>query len=177
VWSLTVDSEWPVHARLGATAGLTKIINRQAKTEIQIGVHLNTKGIGEMARPKRTSTESAILLVVDDDHEQRKFCGRCLSRNGFRVLEGDDGLEALLIAMSHGRPIDVLITDVELPSIRGTELGKVFKLIWPRTKVLYISGSSDAAIHSELELDGTLLSKPFSPEALVKSVGRMLSAR
>jgi two-component system cell cycle sensor histidine kinase/response regulator CckA len=130
-----------------------------------------------MIVPELTNTETATVLVVDDDHQLRSFCGKCLSRNGFRVLQGDDGLEALLIAASHGRPIDVLITDIELPRIRGTELAQAFKLLWPRTRVLYISGSSDAALHSELEASGSFLQKPFPPDTLIKTVGRMLSTR
>jgi DNA-binding NtrC family response regulator len=129
-----------------------------------------------MTVPKLTSTESATLLVVDDDHQLRKFCGKCLTQNGFKVLEGGDGLEALLIAMSHGRPVDVLITDLELPRLRGTELVRAFKLLWPGTRVLYMSGSSDATIQSELGAGKAFLTKPFPPEALVGSVCRILSS-
>ena len=117
--------------------------------------------------------EAATVLVIDDDQQLRRFCEKCLSRNGFSVLEGDDGLEALLIAASHGKPIDILITDIELPRIRGTELGRVFRLLWPHTKVLYLSGSCQA---SELGPDDILLSKPFPPEALDETVGKMLSS-
>ena len=126
---------------------------------------------------ERTKTETVTVLVVDGDSQVRKFCEDCLSRNGFSLLQSDDGLEAMLIAASHGTPIDILITEVELPRMRGTELGEVFKLLWPRTRVLYVSGSSGAPIYSELEPDGMFLPKPLTSEALVESVGRMLSAR
>jgi DNA-binding NtrC family response regulator len=129
-----------------------------------------------MRLPERAKTETVTVLVVDGDSHVRKFCEDCLSRNGFSVLQGDDGLEAVLIAASHRKPIDILITEVELPRMRGTELGEVFKLLWPRTRVLYVSGPSDASIYSELEPDAMFLPKPFAPEALVESVGKMLSA-
>jgi len=127
-----------------------------------------------MKRPEGANTETATVLLVDDDEQLRRFCEKSLSRNGFSVLVGDDGLDALVIAASHGGPIDILITDIELPRIRGTELGRVFKLLWPHTKVLYLSGSCPA---SELGPDDTLLSKPFPPEAFDRAVGEMLSAR
>jgi DNA-binding response OmpR family regulator len=130
-----------------------------------------------MKLPERANTEAATVLVVDDDQQLRGFCEKCLSRNGFRVLQGDDGLEALLIAASHGGSIDILITDIELPRIRGTELGQVFKLLWPHTRVLYVSGSSQASSHLDLESGGTFLPKPFPPEILVKTVGQILSSR
>jgi two-component system cell cycle sensor histidine kinase/response regulator CckA len=129
-----------------------------------------------MTMPEGAKSENATLLVVDDDHQLRTFCGKCLARNGFRVLEGDDGLEALVIAASHAGPIDVLITDLELPRIRGTELGQLFKALWPSIRVLYISGGSNSAVRAELGPDGAFLEKPFPPDTLVKTVGRLLEA-
>jgi two-component system, cell cycle sensor histidine kinase and response regulator CckA len=131
----------------------------------------------EMELPENTNPEAATVLVVDDDHQLLTFCGNCLSRHGFTVLQVDDGLQALLIAASHGRPIDILVTDIELPGIRGTELGDVFKLIWPHTKVLYMSGSLDRSVQLELRLHRNFLPKPFLPDALVKTVDRMLAGR
>jgi len=130
-----------------------------------------------MELPEHTNPETVTVLVVDDDHQLLTFCGKCLSRRGFRVLQVDDGLQALLIAASHVRPIDILVTDVELPRIRGTQLGDVFKLIWPHTKVLYMSGSLDGSVQSELRLDRNVLPKPSLPDALVKTVDRMLANR
>lgn len=128
-----------------------------------------------MKLPERAKTETATVLVVDDDCHVRQFCEECLSQKGFRVLQTDDGLEAVLIASTHGKPIDILITEVELPRMRGTELGQVFKLLWPLTIVIYISGSCDASIYPELEPDGMLLPKPFAFEALAQSVVSLLS--
>ena len=87
------------------------------------------------------------------------------------VLEGDNGFEALLLAASHDGPIDVLITDLEMPRIRGTELANVFKAVWPTVRVLFISGSEPMA---DVGSDCAFLPKPFVPDALLKTIGEVL---
>jgi len=116
------------------------------------------------------------LLVVDDDKQVRASCRKCLVRAGFRVLEADNGLEALLIASNHGGLINLLITDVELPHIRGPELVEAFKALWPRTRVLFISGSCSKSVRGDLGADAAFLPKPFSLDELVKTVRSLVAA-
>lgn len=116
------------------------------------------------------------LLVVDDDKQVRASCRKCLVCAGFRVLEADNGLEALLIASNHGELINLLITDVELPHIRGPELVEAFKALSPRTRVLFISGSCSKAVRGDLGADAAFLPKPFSPDELVKTVRSLVAA-
>jgi two-component system, cell cycle sensor histidine kinase and response regulator CckA len=117
------------------------------------------------------------VLLVDDDDQLRMFCRDCLAGGGFRVLEGDSGLEALVVASDYGGAIDVLLTDVELPGISGIELGRVFSVLYPTICVLYMSGSTCESVRAELDSDGAFLPKPFLPVALLKSVGAALDAR
>jgi two-component system cell cycle sensor histidine kinase/response regulator CckA len=91
--------------------------------------------------PGPASVNLTTVLLVDDDDQLRPFCRDWLDENGFRVLEAKNGLEALLVAANHDGAIDVLITDLEMPRISGTELARVFKAIWPTISVLYLSGS------------------------------------
>jgi two-component system, cell cycle sensor histidine kinase and response regulator CckA len=124
-----------------------------------------------------TSVNPKTILLVDDDDQLRMFCRDCLAGSGFRVLEGDSGLEALVVASNYGGAIDVLLTDVELPGISGIELGRVFSALYPTICVLYMSGSTRESIRAELDSDGAFLPKPFLPVALLKSVGAALDAR
>jgi two-component system, cell cycle sensor histidine kinase and response regulator CckA len=117
------------------------------------------------------------VLLVDDDDQLRTFCRDCLAENGFRVLEGDNGLEALLVAANHDGAIDVLIADLEMPRIRGTQLAHVFKAMWPTISVLFISGSPVEPIRADLDSDCAFLPKPFLPDALLKTIGEVLDAR
>lgn len=68
-----------------------------------------------------------------------------------------------------------MITEVDLSRKGGSELGQVFKSLWPNTSVLYLSPPSAAFIDSELEPDWVLLAKPCTSEALIEILGRMIS--
>ncbi len=83
------------------------------------------------------------ILLVHNDSELRDFCRDCLKRNGVRVLEAADGLEALLIAASHEGPIDLFLTDGENARISGFELVSMLQSISPQMRVVVLSGSGD----------------------------------
>ena len=129
-----------------------------------------------MAMQEPDSSDNVTLLVVDDDSQVRALCRKCLVRAGFRVLEADNGLDALLIASSYAGLIDLLITDVELPHMRGPEVAEVFKVLWPRTRVLLISGSCSESVQGDLSFDAAFLPKPFFPDQLLKTVGTLVAA-
>jgi DNA-binding response OmpR family regulator len=130
-----------------------------------------------MTIPGPASVNLTTVLLVDDDDRLRAFCRDCLTENGFRVLEGDSGLEALLVAANYEGAVDVLITDLEMPRISGAELARLFKAAWPAISVLYMSGSSCESIRADLEPGCAFLPKPFLPGALMKTIGEVLDAR
>lgn len=110
------------------------------------------------------------LLIIDDDDHVRELCCRCLAGAGFRVLDADNGFDALLIAATYDGRIDLLITDVEMPQIDGPELVQAFRKLWPCTKVLFISGCNESG-RAQLSHEAAFLAKPFSPQKLVRTVG------
>ena len=113
------------------------------------------------------------VLLVDDDDQCRKFCCAMLIKNGFEVFDADNGMEALLIAGQHAFAIDLLVTDVRMPGISGADLGRAFKAVLPRLRVLYISGSSAEVVSGCLGAGCDFLPKPFSPDALFSAIGRL----
>lgn len=120
------------------------------------------------------NTDPTTVLLVDDDDQLRAFCRDCLTKHGFRVLEGDNGLEAVLAAANHDGAIDVLVTDLEMPGVGGAKLARVFKALYPRMSVLYMSGSSCESIGAGLDPDCAFLPKPFLPGALLQTVEEAL---
>lgn len=77
------------------------------------------------------------------DSQLRDFCRECMKRNGFRTIEAEDGLEALLIAASHDRPVDLFITDIKDPRISGIELASMLHSISPQMRIVVLSGSGE----------------------------------
>jgi DNA-binding response OmpR family regulator len=127
-----------------------------------------------IAMPPRRGSGPITVLLVDDDDQLRGFCRSLLTKNGFMVLEAQNGLEALLTSVQHQGGIDLLITDLEMPGISGTELGRAFNELWPGVNVLYLSGSPRETVGDQLPADCAFLAKPFAPNALVDAVGDAL---
>src|SRR5262249_19627153 len=65
---------------------------------------------------------SKTILVAEDEDMVRRMVRLSLWWNGYTVLEARDGAEALAVAEQHPGPIHVLVTDVLMPGINGTEL-------------------------------------------------------
>src|SRR6266480_4750447 len=83
------------------------------------------------------------VLVVDDHSLVLTTLVKTLTREGFDVLAALSGEEALEIACRVRRPIDLLICDVILPGIQGTELARRLADVHPETRCLFISGLPD----------------------------------
>ena len=116
------------------------------------------------------------MLVVEDQRAVRLVVVRALRRRGYRLYEAQDGLEALGIIEKHGPEIDLLLTDVVMPNMNGTELALRFRAVCPHAKVLLMSGYTDeeANRRGALESGHELLQKPFKPDALVQRVREIL---
>jgi PAS domain S-box-containing protein len=122
--------------------------------------------------PKGTET----VLVVEDQDGIRDIVRESLRRNGYKVLIAVDGNEALQMAGAYPDPIHLLVTDLVMPNIGGRELAQRLTPLRPGMKVLFMSGYSE---HSALDIEAasqsaTVLQKPFSLDALVRQVRRVL---
>lgn len=122
---------------------------------------------------------SATLLVVEDEDSVRRLVCGVLEQRGYTVLMATDGREALNLCQNYPDTIDLLITDMVMPAMNGTELADKLSTTRPDIKVLFISGYSDDAIanHGLLAPDTLFLQKPFSPDALTRKVREMLDSK
>ncbi len=125
----------------------------------------------DTALPRGTET----ILLAEDEHAVRSVLTRLLKERGYAVLAASDGHAALRLAAAHGRPIDLLITDVVMPGMSGPALAGEFQAAHPGARVLYISGYADAG--NGQAVDPTmLLSKPFRPAEVATRVRQVLDA-
>lgn len=114
----------------------------------------------------------ATILVVEDDPLVRLLVCRVLRRAGYTVLEAENGGEAAGLVLSHQGPLDLLLTDIVLPTMSGKTIADLILERSPLTRVLYMSGYTDEAIvrHGVLERGMNFLEKPFTPERLLEGV-------
>ncbi len=126
--------------------------------------------------PAKGREQTATVLVVDDDHAVRDVMVRFLRRAAFEVLAAEGAQEALDIVRTAPSPIDVLVTDVMMPRMKGTDLAERVLALRPETRILLVSGYMDSArIQDWVESDADVfLAKPFEPAELVARVRRRL---
>ncbi len=124
--------------------------------------------------PSATLGGSETVLLVEDDDQVRVVVAVILRRNGYTVLEARNAGEALLASEQSSAKIALLLTDVNMPRMRGYELAARLAPTRPGMKVLYMSGHAEPA---PLERDTTsvhLLEKPITAEALLGRVREVL---
>ena len=126
------------------------------------------------ARPPPPGSET-ILLVEDDEHV-RLVIARVLRAGGYHVLVAREAFEARALAVAHGGPIHLLMTDLVMPGTSGAELAAELTRARPDMRVLFASGYSLAAMvhQGTLVANAAFLEKPFTPELLRRRVRDVL---
>ena len=121
--------------------------------------------------PKARST----VLVVDDEPGMRGLARRMLEEVGYDVLEAPDGQAALQLVNRPHAPVSMVLTDIRMPIMNGWQLAEALTSRQPPVPVVLMSGfgsGAGAAFHPTVNF----LAKPFSGEALLGLVRRVLAA-
>jgi two-component system, cell cycle sensor histidine kinase and response regulator CckA len=118
------------------------------------------------------------ILLVEDEDMLRGLIRELLEIKGYLVLEASQGLEALDLFKKSTDPIDLVLTDVVMPHMSGSELIERLRREQPALRVIFMSGytgANNAAIHKSLEMPGVaFLQKPFRLNALISQVEELL---
>jgi CheY-like chemotaxis protein len=140
-------------------------------------------GSRQTAAASAPATEPAVgdgesVLLVEDEDAVREVVLRILTRAGYRVRQVGSPLEALRIFESGAEHFDVLLTDIVMPGMSGTQLASRLRELRPSLPVLFMSGytTGPAPGGHELPSDGSLLHKPFDRSALLEALARVLRA-
>jgi hypothetical protein len=122
----------------------------------------------------RIGTET--VLVVDDEDALREVTRRILTRNGYTVITASSSAEAIEIAASYPRDIDLLLTDVIMPIMQGPTVANKVRQLRPDIKVLFISGYAQPVLEAGavLETEFELVEKPFNQVTLLEHVRKVL---
>jgi len=122
---------------------------------------------------------SETILLVEDEAGVRAIGKELLEMEGYKVLEAENGAQALEVARAFGGEIHLLVSDVIMPQVGGRELAEQLSLARPSVRVLFVSGFTDETIsrHGVLEEGVAFLQKPFTLETLSQKVREILDCR
>jgi two-component system cell cycle sensor histidine kinase/response regulator CckA len=116
----------------------------------------------------RDDVSSPTVLLVDDEPLLRQLLARQIAALGCRVLQAGDGDEALTLVERHHGSIDLILSDVVMPRMNGTELAGRVLAAYPDLRIILMSAYSLAGL-TPVGFRGAIvpvLQKPFDPDHL-----------
>ena len=131
----------------------------------------------DKAPEKLRSTGRPTILFVDDDEMLREMTGNLLDALGYAVISAGSGREALRIYATHGQSIDLLLLDMTMPEMDGTEILNELRLRGARVPALLSSSYSRDEIPAKLPDEGGLvvfIQKPYTVENLKSALDKVL---
>ena len=125
----------------------------------------------ETRKPVSLSGQGTILFV-EDEASVRLIAAKTLRKRGYKVIEAEDGEEALEILEEGEHDFDLLISDVVMPGMDGPTLLKKGRTMLKETRIVFISGYAEDKFSELLseEPDVTFLPKPFTLAQLAEKV-------
>lgn len=135
------------------------------------------RGIGS-GEYQKVEGGSETLLLAEDESIVRIPLQRALERLGYTVLTASNGVEALAIARTTERTIDMLVSDVVMPEMGGRELADSLRAMNRSLPVLFMSGHSDEAVasHGALAEGAAFIAKPFAIQSMVRRIREVLDS-
>jgi CheY-like chemotaxis protein len=114
---------------------------------------------------------------VEDEQGVRDLAKEYLEICGYTVLVAEDGATALRLVEKHSGPIHLMMTDVVMPGMNGSELAERVATLRPEIRVIYMSGYTDQSVvhHGLLAPELALLQKPFTLSTLAHKLREALA--
>ena len=120
---------------------------------------------------------SETILLVEDDEGVRLTTTAILERAGYHVLTAGSAEVAIELARRGENAIDIVLTDVVMPTMSGVEMLPLLRAFRPGLKAIFMSGYAGEHITARgLSLGDVLLEKPFSKNDLLRKIRKALSS-
>src|SRR5882672_1257494 len=115
------------------------------------------------------------ILLVEDEDALRELTRNLLEADGYTVLEAGRPDKAIEIAVQHGGPIHLMLTDMVMPGMNGRVLAANLAPVRPEMKVVYMSGYTGFS-HLGVADSVPLLAKPFTRDGLLRKLHEVLNS-
>lgn len=122
----------------------------------------------------KISSRRASILIVEDDAMMGEVLQEVVSSFGYHPCWVDNPKAALALLEQSGADIDMIITDQTMPDMKGSELAKRVKRLWPDLPIIIYSGQANYIDPDPIYL--AVLRKPISPESLKSLIDKALAS-
>jgi CheY-like chemotaxis protein len=149
-----------------------------AGTVFKVYLPLTTEALQEpgSARVSNRTVGGETILLVEDSAALRELTKVILMREGYNILEAEDGVAAMEVSTSYEGKIHLVLTDVVMPRMRGPQLAELIVKQRPEIAVVFLSGYTEEAISQSDGISGyALVEKPYTAEVLLHSIRRALN--
>ncbi len=117
-----------------------------------------------------------VILLAEDNDAVRELAAAVLTDAGYRVIQADDGNEALELWNAHRHEISLVFTDIVMPGgISGMELAAQIRAECPQAKVIFSSGYAEIPDRRNFAENEVFLPKPYRAALLAETVSRAFS--
>lgn len=139
-------------------------------------VHITLPAAGAAAGAPASSTPAPAsptqlrVLLVDDEPEVRSALADVLSMSGHTAFQAAGGREALAW-LEAGQPVDLVLTDLGMPGMTGTDLARAVRARWPHLRVGLMTGwdETEAPVGEASAVVDFVIAKPFKLSALLSA--------
>jgi DNA-binding response OmpR family regulator len=116
---------------------------------------------------------SHALLLVDDEEASTQILGMILEGEGFKVDAALTGAETLRKLKE--KQFDLILLDYVLPDVKGDDLAADIQGMYPKTKIILLSGLTvDTMLNRGVKYAAVLL-KPISPDEIIREINKALN--
>ena len=172
LWTRSMESS-------SESQGYIKVLSAPGQgTTFQIFLPRAMENATDLASGARHKPQRGIgtILVVEDEESVLTLVSEALTAYGYKVLAATRPSEALKIFEEKAGEIDLLLADMVMPEMKGTDLVNILEKRKPEMKILFMSGYSqfhDGTIEKSRE-NISFIQKPFPPQVLVSKVQSVL---
>ena len=132
--------------------------------------------VAKIAEPPTVQNGNETILLVEDERALRMFCYEFLTSCGYRVLTAENGADAIDVASKSNEKIDLVVTDVIMPTMSAKLMSTILLQHRPGLKILFMSGyNNEDFVDLKQELPTTrFLQKPFAISELARTIREIL---
>ncbi len=181
---LGLSTVYGIVKQSGGFVFATSDVGKGTRFTIYLPVHVpDPAEAAEAARPKAEGRRTewsggGRVLLVEDEDTVRAVAERALVRQGYEVTpaaDGEEGLEALERIIAGGGDVDLVVSDVVMPSMDGPAMAREIRKLRGDLPVLFMSGYAEEQLRREIDIPNMhFLAKPFSVAQIVAAVEDVL---